>query len=134
MIKRYKSTTDISINVVIKESKKNLHISFTAQSDGSSYFITDNQAIQYAIEHHYQYGKKFKLDTTYNVETKSNTKSNKNDSTSSEGENIQTIMVADTSEARDILADRFGVSRTKLRGDESIAKAAKAHNIQFEYK
>lgn len=133
MIKRYKSTTDISINVVMKKSKKNLHISFTAQSDGSSYYLTDDKEVQYAIEHHYQFGKKFKLDTAYKEESKIADSSNKNDG-SSEAESIQTIMVADMTEARDYLAENFGISRTRLRGEDSIAEYAKAHNIQFQYK
>ena len=42
MIKKYKSRSAISINVVL-DSKKSMHIAFTAQSDGGSVFITDNK-------------------------------------------------------------------------------------------
>lgn len=51
MKKHYKSKTAISINVVLK-SKKSMHIAFTAQSDGSSVYTTDNPDVQYALEHH----------------------------------------------------------------------------------
>lgn len=60
MIKTYKANTNISINVVLP-SKKNLHISFSPQSNGSSIFRTDNEEIMNAIESHYNFGKLFRL-------------------------------------------------------------------------
>ena len=60
IIKTYKANTNISINVVLP-SKKNLHITFTPLSDGSSVFTTDNEVIQKSIEKHYKFGKLFKL-------------------------------------------------------------------------
>ena len=56
MIKIYKANTNISINVVLPSSKKNLHIAFVPMSDGSSVFSTDNEEIQKGIERHYKYG------------------------------------------------------------------------------
>ena len=63
MKKLYKSRSSISVNVVLR-SKKSMHISFTAQSDGSSVYATDSEEEQYALEHHYKYGKLFKLVST----------------------------------------------------------------------
>ena len=60
MIKTYKANTNVSINVVLP-SKKNLHISFTPLSNGSSLFTTDNEDIMRAIEKHYNFGKLFRL-------------------------------------------------------------------------
>ncbi len=60
IIKTYKANTNISINVVLP-SKKNLHITFTPLSDGSSVFTTDNEVIQKSIEKHYKFGKLFRL-------------------------------------------------------------------------
>ena len=59
-IKTYKANTNVSINVVLA-SKKNLHISFSPLSDGSSTFTTDNKEVMNAIEQHYQFGKLFRL-------------------------------------------------------------------------
>ena len=63
MIKTYKANTNVSINVVLP-SKKNLHISFTPLSNGSSTFTTDNEEIMNAIERHYNFGKLFRLHST----------------------------------------------------------------------
>ena len=60
LIKTYKANTNLSINVVLS-SKKNLHISFTPLSDGSSIYTTSNEDIMNAIESHYNYGKLFRL-------------------------------------------------------------------------
>lgn len=64
MIKTYKANTNISINVVLP-SKKNLHITFTPLSNGSSVFTTDNEELQQSIENHYKFGKLFKLNSIY---------------------------------------------------------------------
>ena len=48
MRKCYKSRSSISVNVVLK-SKKSMHVAFTAQSDGSSVYVTENEDIQYAL-------------------------------------------------------------------------------------
>lgn len=63
MIKTYKANTNVSINVVLA-SKKNLHISFTPLSNGSSTFTTDNEEVMNAIERHYNFGKLFRLHST----------------------------------------------------------------------
>ena len=60
MIKEYRSRTAISVSGVLP-SGKGVHVSFAAQSDGSSVYVTGNADIQYALEHHYRYGKLFRL-------------------------------------------------------------------------
>lgn len=73
IIKTYKANTNVSINVVLP-SKKNLHISFTPLSNGSSTFTTDNEEIQNAIERHYNFGKLFRLIRTQGEATKKTAK------------------------------------------------------------
>lgn len=131
MKKLYKSRTAISINVVLK-SKKSMHIAFTVQSNGSSVFITDNADIQYALEHHYKYGKLFKLE---NVEDDTEVKTGKEDTetkTETAKDEMRKVSVSDLGAAKDFLANTFGISRTSLRSTKSIIEAAKAHNIEFE--
>ena len=131
MKKRYKSKTAISINVVLK-SKKSMHIAFTAQSDGSSVYTTDNPDVQYALEHHYKYGKLFKLVST---ESEADIKAKKEAEEAAANEKkdeIRKVSVSDLAAAKDFLADTFGISRTSLRSEKAIMEAAKAHNIEFE--
>jgi hypothetical protein len=131
MKKHYKSKTAISINVVLK-SKKSMHIAFTAQSDGSSVYTTDNPDVQYALEHHYKYGKLFKL---VNTESEADIKAKKEAEEAAANEKkdeIRKVSVSDLAAAKDFLADTFGISRTSLRSEKAIMEAAKANNIEFE--
>ena len=59
-IKTYKANTNVSINVVLS-NKKNLHISFSPLSNGTSTFTTDNEEVMNAIERHSNFGKLFRL-------------------------------------------------------------------------
>ena len=130
MKKYYKSRTSISINVVLK-SKKSMHIAFTAQSDGSSVFTTDNPDIQYALEHHYNFGRLFKL---VSIESEADIKDKREagKAANEKKDEIRKVSVSDLAAAKDFLADTFGISRTSLRSEKSIMEAAKANNIEFE--
>lgn len=131
MKKHYKSKTSISINVVLK-SKKSMHIAFTAQSDGSSVYTTDNPDVQYALEHHYKYGKLFKLVSTESeADIKAKQEAEKAAANEKKDE-MRKVNVSDLAAAKDFLADTFGISRTSLRSEKSIMEAAKANNIEFE--
>lgn len=131
MIKHYKSKSTISINAVLK-SKKSVHITFTAQSDGSSVYVTDNEDIQYALEHHYKFGKLFKLVETEPVsKEKAGTQPQSGD-TPTQDSKIRKVKISDLSAAKDYLADTFGISRTSLRSEKSILAAAQEHGIEFD--
>lgn len=131
MIKKYKSKSAISINVVL-DIKKSMHIAFTAQSDGGSVFITDNENIQNALERHYKYGTLFKLAGVEDVASKES-QSKETQATEQEEKNKKrTVKVSDIAAAKDFLADTFGISRTSLRSEKAIREAAEQHNIEFE--
>lgn len=150
MIKTYKANTNISINVVLPSSKKNLHIAFVPMSDGSSVFSTDNEEIQKGIENHYKFGSLFRFVGASNTkkpkhaptETKGNMKAaspadieaineNEEDGENENGTVIK-VTVTDLASAKDYLADKFGISRTSLRSSKAIIEQAAAHGIEFE--
>lgn len=138
MKKIYKANTNISINVVLK-SKKNLHISFTPLSNGSSTFTTDNEDIMTAIEQHYKFGTLFRLLKTIEEDAHSEQVSTQGDEVEKDVEENETdkpvmrkVQVSDLAAAKDFLADTFGISRTSLRSMKSITEQATAHGIEFE--
>lgn len=49
-----------------------------------------------------------------------------------EDDTIQRIKVSDINEAKDYLAEKFGVSRTTMRSTRSILATAATHGIEFE--
>lgn len=131
MIKKYKSRSAISINVVL-DSKKSMHIAFTAQSDGGSVYITDNKNVQNALERHYKYGTLFKLAGVEDETSKESQSKETQDTEQEEKNKKRTVKVSDIAAAKDFLADTFGISRTSLRSEKAIREAAEQHNIEFE--
>lgn len=152
MIKTYKANTNVSINVVLP-SKKNLHISFTPLSNGSSLFTTDNEDIMHAIEKHYNFGKLFRLHSAQDESEKRGAKTEENprdketptvgnqatgedsqDEETAEGNapTLKKVRVSDLSAAKDYLADTFGISRTAMRSMKAITEQAAANGIEFE--
>ena len=131
MKKRYKANTHISLNVVLS-TKKNMHITFTPLSNGRSLFTTDNEEIIDAIEHHYKFGKMFRLDGVEESEEALESGEQRVESEeASEGETLKQVSVSDLAAAIDYLADKCGVSRTVLRSKNAIIEQAKAHQIEF---
>lgn len=128
MIKRYKSKSAISVNVVLRKGKS-MHVSFTVQSDGSSVYLTENEEVQYGLEHHYKYGKLFYLVSARDA---GEVKDEKQEAEADKPESkMRKVKVSDLAAAKDFLADTFGVSRTSLRSEKSIVEAAKEHHIEF---
>lgn len=132
IIKTYKSNTNVSINVVLS-SKKNLHVSFTPLSNGSSVFTTDNEDVQKAIESHYRFGSLFRLYSSeaQNAKGKETEEAGETEETA-DGSGLKKVPVTDIASAKDYLADKFGISRTSLRSTKSIMEQAAAHGIEFE--
>lgn len=138
MIKTYKAKTNVSINVVLP-SKKNLYISFTPLSNGSSTFTTDNEEIMNAIECHYNFGKLFRLQSVDDSNKTSNTEAieteterEKTDEDNSLEATVKKVKVSDFASAKDYLADTFGISRTAMRSMKAIMEQAAAHGIEFD--
>lgn len=59
-MKKYIANSDISVSVTLP-NKKSTRISFSALSNGMSVFYTSDKDIQWALEHHYKFGKLFRL-------------------------------------------------------------------------
>ncbi len=146
MIKSYKANTNISINVVLPGSKKNLHIAFVPLSDGSSVFSTENEEIQKGMERHYEFGSLFRFvgaadtrkprNAPAKAQTKEESAPEEAEGTGENGESEEgttvKVTVTDLASAKDYLADKFGISRTLLRSTKAIMEQAAAHGIEFE--
>lgn len=59
-MKKYIANSDISVSVTLP-NKKSTRISFSSLSNGMSVFYTSDKDIQWALEHHYKFGKLFRL-------------------------------------------------------------------------
>ncbi|WP_290169736.1 hypothetical protein [uncultured Muribaculum sp.] len=133
-MKSYKATTSLSINIVLP-SGANKHIAFSPVTDGSSVFYTPDPDIQWGLEHHHKFGKLFILSTTdpLPAQPASAVTAQPASTASTTPSQLTTVNVTDLDDAKDYLADKFGMSRTKLRSRDSIESAAKQVGIKFNY-
>ncbi len=58
---KYVANTAVSVSVTLP-SGGNARVSFSALTDGSSVYYTNDKEIQHALEHHYKFGKLFRLE------------------------------------------------------------------------
>ena len=64
-MKKYIANTAISVSVSLPGTGRECaRVSFSALTDGSSVYYTDDEEIQWALEHHYKFGKLFRLEQT----------------------------------------------------------------------
>ncbi|WP_304423469.1 hypothetical protein [uncultured Duncaniella sp.] len=59
-MKKYLANTTVSVSVSLPNGG-NARVSFSPLSDGTSVYYTDDKEIQFALEHHYKFGKLFCL-------------------------------------------------------------------------
>lgn len=118
---------------MVLSTKKNMHITFVPLSNGSSTFTTDNEEIINAIEHHYRFGKMFRLESVVDDSEERSVKSEEEaiSAEATEESDLKQVTVSDLAAAKDYLADKCGVSRTVMRSKSAILEQAKAHGIEF---
>ena len=127
MIKYYRSKSCVSISVVFENGSRK-HIAFEAKTGGGSTYTTDNEDEQKAIESHPYFNKMFReFVPPIVVESKM-----KASAPVKKKVDFTSVTVSDIVEAKNYIADRFGVSRTKLKSKKSILEAAAAYKIRFE--
>lgn len=136
MIKTYKAKTGISVNVYLPETKKNVHVTFTAMSNGDSVFTTADEHVQEGLEHHYRFGKLFKLESAVDEaechgETRTVTDGEEAEQETEEAGALRKVEVTDWDSAKDYLADTYELTRTSLRSQKAIVTAATEHGIEF---
>lgn len=122
MTKRYSSSARVVIGVVLDDGS-NMRIAFHPMTGGGSYFVTSSERLQKAIEGHSGYGKTFIGNDVAEEQ--------KPAAVAEEPKGPKQIKVSSIEDAKDYLADRFGLSRTKLRSKAAITEAAAANNIEF---
>ena len=123
MTKRYKSSAHLAINIVM-ESGVNVHLSFKPLTGGGSYYITDDEKMQEAIERHRSYNVLFVGQEVVELPKAAPV-------AKEEPKGPKQITVSSLDDAKDYMAERFGYSRTKLRSKAAILAAGEEHGIEF---
>lgn len=149
MIKKYQSKSCVSLSVLL-ENGNSLHVSFDGLTGGGSVFYTDNEELQTALANHPKFGKLFKeVEIVVPAKVTKPKAVVKKAAAFSEGgeavvdpaeeaeeETVATgkeVHVSCWEDAKNHLADAYGISRTKLRSQKSITEAAEANGIVFVF-
>ena len=110
MFNKYQAGTDLAFSVMVGDER--MRIVFEGKTMGNSVYMTRDPKVQKAIESHYWFNDKFFL--VESVDEK------------------KTHVVTDVEDAKDYLAETFGVSRSKMKTKEDILAIAKEKGVELE--
>ena len=110
MFNKYQAGTDLAFSVMVGDER--VRIVFEGKTMGSSIYMTRDPKVQKAIESHYWFNDKFFL--VESIDEK------------------KTHVVTDVEDAKDYLAETFGVSRSKMKTKEDILAIAKEKGVELE--
>lgn len=125
--KTYKSKSDIALNIVLKNGKS-AHISFTPLTGGGSMYKTADEDLQQALEKSAYFGSLFKVVEAVNMDEVAPAKEVER----VEPRKTKVVKVSCLSDAKDYLANTYGVSRTNLKGKTSIVETAEGFGVEFD--
>ena len=131
MLKTYQGNSDLAFNIRMENGLK--RIVFDGQSHGTSIYSTRDTKEQKAIESHYWFNDKFWLEETVDEKKlEAEAKKKAAAKTKKIAEEKKTYSVTDIADAKDYLADTFGVSRTKMKTKEDVLAVAKEFGVELE--
>ena len=131
MLKTYQGNSDLAFNIRLESGLK--RIVFDGQSHGTSIYSTRDTKEQKAIENHYWFNDKFWLEETVD-EKKLEAEAKKKAAARTKKivEEKKTYNMTNITDAKDYLADTFGVSRTKMKTKEDVLAVAKEFGVELE--
>lgn len=131
MYKKYQAGTDLSFSVMVGNER--VRVVFEGKTMGCSIYGTRDEKLQKAIESHYWFKDKFFLvEAVDEKKEAAEAKKRAAEAKKRAAEEKKTHIVTDFEDARDYLAETFGVSRSKLKTKEDILSIAKEKGIELE--
>lgn len=132
MFNKYQAGTDLAFSVMVGNER--MRINFEGKSTGSSVYMTRDPKVQKAIESHYWFNDKFFL--VESIDEKKEAAEAKKKSAAKTKKKLadekKTHVVTDIEDAKDYLAETFGVSRSKMKTKEDILAISKEKGVELE--
>ena len=132
MFNKYQAGTDLAFSVMVGDER--MRIVFEGKSTGSSFYMTRDPKVQNAIESHYWFNDKFFL--VESIDEKKEAAEAKKKAAAKTKKKVddekKTHVVTDFEDAKDYLADTYGVSRSKMKTKEDILAIAKEKGVELE--
>jgi hypothetical protein len=132
MFKKYQAGSDLAFSVMVGNER--MRIVFEGKTMGCSIYMTRDPKVQKAIESHYWFKDKFFLVETID-EKKEAAEAKKKAAAKTKkkvADEKKTHVVADFEDAKDYLAETYGVSRSKMKTKEDILDIAKEKGVELE--
>lgn len=132
MFNKYQAGTDLAFSVMVGNER--MRILFEGKSTGSSVYMTRDPKVQKAIESHYWFNDKFFL--VESIDEKKEAAEAKKKAAAKLKRKVadekKTHVVTDVEDAKDYLAETYGVSRSKMKTKEDILAIAKEKGVELE--
>lgn len=132
MFKKYQAGSDLAFSVMVGNER--MRIVFEGKTMGSSIYMTRDPKVQKAIESHYWFKDKFFL--VESIDEKKEAAEAKKKAAAKTKKKVadekKTHVVADFEDAKDYLAETYGVSRSKMKTKEDILEIAKEKGVELE--
>ena len=132
MFNKYKAGTDLAFSVMVGDER--MRIVFEGKTMGNSVYMTRDPNVQKAIESHYWFNDKFFL--AESIDEKKEAAEEKKKAAAKTKKKVadekKTHVVTDIEDAKDYLAETYGVSRSKMKTKEDILAIAKEKGVELE--
>lgn len=126
----YKFRAKTHIGITVNAKGGHVHITFTELTGGGSIYTTENKVIAEALRKHPKFGKLFTEE-----EVKEETVEQKQEEQAAAVTRAQQAVkeFACVEDAKEYMADTFGISRSKLRTRGDIEKQAAGRGITIQW-
>ncbi len=132
MFNKYQAGTDLAFSVMVGDER--MRIVFEGKTMGNSVYMTRDPNVQKAIESHYWFNDKFFL--AESIDEKKEAAEEKKKAAAKTKKKVadekKTHVVTDVEDAKDYLAETYGVSRSKMKTKEDILAIAKEKGVELE--
>ena len=131
MFNTYQAGTDLAFSVMVGNER--MRIVFEGKTMGSSVYMTRDPKVQKAIESHYWFNDKFFLvESVDEKKEAAEAKKKAAAKTKKKVDEKKTHIVTDVEDAKEYLAEAFGVSRSKMKTKDDILAIAKEKGVELE--
>ena len=131
MFNTYQAGTDLAFSVMVGNER--VRIVFEGKTMGSSVYMTRDPKLQKAIESHYWFNDKFFLAESVDEKKEAaEAKKKAAAKTKKKADEKKTHIVTDVEDAKEYLAETFGVSRSKMKTKDDILAIAKEKGVELE--
>ena len=132
MYKKYQAGTDLSFSVMVGNER--VRVVFEGKTMGCSIYGTRDEKLQKAIESHYWFKDKFFFVEAVD-EKKEAAEAKKRAAAKTKkkaADDKKTHIVTDVEDAKEYMAETFGVSRSKMKTKDEILAIAKEKGVELE--